>query len=99
MILFSDHGTPNGYHREHGYSGHAFKFVKENGEFSYVQIHLRADGGFKTLSNDQAGHLCGANPDHGTQELFESIERGEAPSWTVYVVRARSPCFQFPLGH
>jgi catalase len=33
----------------HGYSGHTFKFVREDGEWVYVQIHLRADGGFKVI--------------------------------------------------
>lgn len=47
MILFSDRGTPDGYHNEHGYSGHTFKLVKEDGSFVYTQIHIRADGGFK----------------------------------------------------
>ena len=58
MILFSDRGTPNGYHREHGYSGHTFKWVNANGEFVYVQVHVRADGGFKTLTDGEA--LMGA---------------------------------------
>jgi catalase len=31
----------------HGYSGHTFKFVRDDGEWVYVQIHVRADGGFK----------------------------------------------------
>jgi catalase len=47
MILFSDRGTPDGYHHEHGYSGHTYKFVKADGSFVYTQIHIRADGGFK----------------------------------------------------
>ena len=85
MILFSDRGTPNGYHRQHGYSGHTFKFVNSDGQFHYVQVHVRADGGFKTLNDQQATELAGTNPDHGTQEMFEAIERGEFPSWTVYV--------------
>ncbi|THG96135.1 hypothetical protein EW145_g7834 [Phellinidium pouzarii] len=85
MILFSDRGTPNGYHRQHGYSGHTFKWVNESGDFKYVQVHLRADGGFKTLTGPEAGELAGVNPDHGTQELFEDIEKGNFPSWTVYV--------------
>ena len=33
MILFSDRGTPDAYHRMHGYSGHTFKWVNEKGEF------------------------------------------------------------------
>jgi hypothetical protein len=47
MILFSDRGTPNGYHQMHGYSGHTYKWVKDDGTFVYVQTHVRADGGFK----------------------------------------------------
>lgn len=49
MILFSDRGTPDGYHNMHGYSGHTYKFVREDGEWVYVQIHIRADGGFKVI--------------------------------------------------
>ena len=48
MILFSDRGTPDGYHM-HGYSGHTFKFVNAQGEFHYVQVHLKREGGAKSL--------------------------------------------------
>jgi len=85
MILFSDRGIPDGYHNQHGYSGHTLKFVKEDGTFVYVQIHLRADGGFKTISTAAATELAGANPDYGIQSLFEAIESKNYPSWTVYV--------------
>ena len=87
MTLFSDRGTPDGYHNMHGYSGHTFKFVNEEGKFHYVQIHVRKDGGVKTLTDEQAGKLAGENPDYGIQTLFEDIEKGNFPSWTVYVVR------------
>lgn len=50
MILFSDRGTPNGYHQMHGYSGHTYKLVKDDGSFVYTQIHVRANGGFKVCS-------------------------------------------------
>ncbi|KAF8493591.1 catalase [Gautieria morchelliformis] len=85
MILFSDRGTPDGYFHEHGYSGHTFKLCKEDGTYVYTQIHVRADGGFKTLSTETAGKLAGDNPDYGIQTLFESIEKGQYPSWTVYI--------------
>ncbi|KIJ53411.1 hypothetical protein M422DRAFT_155306 [Sphaerobolus stellatus SS14] len=85
MILFSDRGVPDGFHRQHGYSGHTLKFVKEDGSFVYTQIHLRADGGFHYLTQEKATTLAGENPDYGIQDLFESIESGNYPSWTVYV--------------
>ncbi|KZS88086.1 catalase [Sistotremastrum niveocremeum HHB9708] len=85
MILFSDRGTPDGYRHQHAYSGHTFKFVKKNGEFVYVQIHAKVRGGFKYLTQEKATELAGTNPDYGIQELFETIEKGEEPTWDVYI--------------
>ncbi len=85
MILFSDRGTPYSYRHMHGYSGHTHKWHKKDGSFNYVQVHIKTDQGIKTLSNEEAGKLAGENPDWNTQDLFEAIERGEHPSWTVYV--------------
>jgi len=85
MILFSDRGTPDGYRFQHGYSGHTFKWVNANGDFVYVQVHLRVDAGVKTLDAKKAGELASENPDYGIQDLFEAIEKGEHPTWTVYI--------------
>lgn len=87
MILFSDRGTPQGYHHMHGYSGHTFKFVNADGNFHYVQIHLKKVGGAKTFTNEEAGQLAGDNPDVGIQTLFEDIEQGNFPQWDIFVVR------------
>ena len=85
MHLFSDRGTPYSYRHMHGYSGHTYKFTKRDGTFHYVQIHVRTDQGSKTFTHDEAGHMASQNPDWHTQDLFNAIERGEYPSWTVYV--------------
>ena len=84
---FSDRGTPDEYHHMHGYSGHTFKLVNEDGNFVYTQWHYRTD-----KTNAKAGELTGTNPDFDTQTLFEYIEKGEFPSWTVYVVRSFPYC-------
>ncbi|KAJ6554076.1 heat-induced catalase [Mycena sp. CBHHK59/15] len=85
MILFSDRGTPDGYHNQHGYSGHTFKWFKKDGSFVYVQVHCRAQGGFKTLDNATAGTLAGENPDYGTESLFNTIVDGHFPTWDVFI--------------
>jgi len=85
LILFGDRGIPDGYRFQHGYSGHTFKFINEQGEMHYVQIHMRSDQGVKTLPEEQAGKLAGENPDYSTQDLFEAIEKKDYPSWTCYV--------------
>jgi len=47
MILFSDGGTPDGYHNMDGYSGHTYKWLKKDGTFVYTQLHLQKNGGCK----------------------------------------------------
>jgi catalase len=42
------------------------------------------DQGNKTLTNDEAAHLASVNPDWHTQDLFNAIDRGEYPTWTLY---------------
>jgi len=37
------------------------------------------------LARDEATLMKGEDPDHATRDLFQAIERGEYPSWTVYV--------------
>ena len=87
MTLFSDRGTPDGFHHMHGYSGHTFKFVNAEGKFVYIQLHFKVRGGFKTLTDAQATKLAGENPDYGIQSLYEDISNGNYPVWTMYVVR------------
>ncbi|BGP15172.1 hypothetical protein JCM10213v2_003129 [Rhodosporidiobolus nylandii] len=85
MILFSDRGTPKGYRFMHGYSGHTHKLVKEDGSFVHAQFHCVSDQGIKTFTNEEAVKMAGENPDYSNQDLFQAIERGEYPSWTLNV--------------
>lgn len=91
MILFSDRGTPVGYHHMHGYSGHTFKFINKEGKYHYIQLHFRIRGGFQTLDRQTAGKLDGENPDYGIQTLHEDIENGNYPVWDLFVVCALPP--------
>lgn len=85
MILFSDRGTPADYRHMNGYSGHTYKWSNKNGEWFYVQVHMICDQGIKTLNVEEAGALGGENPDHAQEDLFNSIAKGEYPSWTCYI--------------
>lgn len=68
-----------------GYSSHTLKLVDENGKFKYVKWHFKTDQGIKNLSAQKAGEIAGSDPDYATRDLFAAIERGEYPSWSVYV--------------
>ncbi|CAK9784457.1 catalase-domain-containing protein [Cutaneotrichosporon oleaginosum] len=82
MILMSDRGIPDGFRHMHGYYGHTLKLVNKDGQWVYAQLHLISNQGIKTLTNEEAGKL---SPDHGQKDLYEAIERGEHPSWTLKV--------------
>jgi len=82
-VLFSDRGTPATYRNMNGYSSHAYVWSNAAGEQFYVQYHFKTDQGIKNLTAAQADAMKASDPDHATRDLFEAIERGEYPSWTL----------------
>ena len=82
-ILFSDRGTPATYRNMNGYSSHTFKWYNDKGDYFWVQYHFKTDQGIKNLTREEATRISGENPDHATQDLYEAIERGDYPSWTL----------------
>lgn len=84
MFLFSDRGTPDGYRHIDGFGSHTFKFVNKKDEAVYCKFHMKTDQGIKNLTGRQALELS-VDPDYATRDLFNAIERGEYPSWTMYV--------------
>jgi len=84
-ILFSDRGTPATYRNMNGYSSHTFKWFNAKGEYFWVQYHFKTDQGIKNLTRQEAERMRGQDPDHATRDLYQVIERGDHPSWTVEV--------------
>ncbi len=82
-ILFSDRGTPASYRHMNGYSSHTFKWYNEKGEYFWVQYHFKTDQGIKNLTREEATRISGEDSNHATRDLYEAIERGEHPSWTL----------------
>ncbi len=82
-ILFSDRGTPATYRNMNGYSSHTYKWYNKKGEYFWVQYHFKTDQGIKNLTREEAGNLSGADPNHATRDLYNAIEKGNYPSWTL----------------
>jgi catalase len=82
-ILFSDRGTPATFRNMNGYSSHTFKWYNEKGESFWVQYHFKTDQGIKNLTREEAERMSGEDPDHATRDLYNAIERGDYPSWTL----------------
>ncbi|MCP4262598.1 MAG: catalase, partial [Planctomycetes bacterium] len=82
-ILFSDRGTPASYRYMNGYSSHTFKWYNDKDEYYWVQYHFKTDQGIKNFAREEATRMSGEDPDHATRDLYDAIERGDFPSWTL----------------
>ncbi|MFH1865973.1 MAG: catalase [Candidatus Eisenbacteria bacterium] len=84
-VLFSDRGTPRTLRNMNGYGGHAFMWYNARGEYCWVKIHFKTDQGIANLTQSESVKLAGEDPDHATRDLYDSIAKGDFPSWTVSV--------------
>jgi catalase len=84
-ILMSDRGIPATFRHMHGFGSHTFKWVNAEGDGVWVKYHFKTEQGVKNLSNEVAAKLAGENPDYHTEDLFNAIEKGDFPSWKLYV--------------
>lgn len=84
MQLFGPRGVPASLRNVNAFGNHTFKFGKpEDGTFKYVKIHFKPDAGIKNLTDDEAVRLAGSEPDYHVKDLYNAIERGDFPSWTM----------------
>ncbi|MCX2890326.1 MULTISPECIES: catalase [Pseudomonas] len=84
-ILFSDRGIPDGYRHMHGFGSHTYSLINAKGERTWVKWHFKTQQGIKNLAPADAARLAGTDPDYAQRDLFEAIERGEFPRWTVCI--------------
>ncbi|CDW91299.1 catalase [Stylonychia lemnae] len=84
-IMYTDRGTPVGYRHMHGYSANTFKWVNEQGQSFFVKYTLKTDQGIKNFSNQEALTTAGIQPYFSSLDLHESIQKGDFPSWKMFV--------------
>jgi catalase len=84
-ILFSDRGTPDGYRHMHGFGSHTFSTLNAQGERFWVKWHFKTKQGIKNLPVADAVRLAGEDPDYAQRDLFNAIEHGDFPRWSVRV--------------
>jgi len=84
-ILFSDRGTPRTFRNMNGYGSHTFSFINADNERFWVKFHFKTQQGIQCIPPKEASRIAGESPDYHTLQLFDAIERGEFPKWTLYV--------------
>jgi len=85
MFLYSDRGTPTTAAHMNGYGSHTFSFWNAAGERTWVKFHFKTQQGIKNFTDAEAARMTGDNPDYSSQQLIESIKKGDFPKWTLFV--------------
>jgi catalase len=83
--LYSDLGTPASYRTMDGNGVHAFVWVNDKGERTYVRYHWKSRQGVKNLSASEAEATGGRDFQFMTTDLYDAIRRHEFPQWDLYV--------------
>jgi catalase len=83
--LMGDRGLPATLRHMNGYGSHTFKWVNADGDAVWVKYHFKTEQEVKNMTAEVAAKIAGENPDYHTEDLFNAIENGDFPAWTLYV--------------
>ena len=82
--LMGDRGLPRSWREMNGYSSHTYLWINEQGQRFWVKYHFKTDQGIAFFTDAEAAERVWSDYDYHTRDLFEAIERGDHPSWTMY---------------
>lgn len=83
-INMSDRGVPASFRHMHGFGSHTYSLINSDGRRVWVKFHFITQQGIKNITEEKAEVLRGKDPDSSIRDLFEAIERGDFPRWTLY---------------
>ncbi|MEH6475531.1 MAG: catalase [Sneathiella sp.] len=84
-IVMSDRGLPATYRHMHGFGSHTFSFINAQNERYWVKFHFKSQQGIQNLTDQQAEVLIGKDRESHHRDLYESVENGDNPKWTLQV--------------
>ncbi len=85
MILMSDRGIPQNMRQQHGFGSHTFSFINAKNERFWVKFHMRSMQDIANFTNEEAERIVGKDREYSQRDLYEHIENGVFPCWTMCV--------------
>ncbi len=83
--LFSDYGIPANFRQMEGNGVHAYKWVNDQNEVTYVKYKWVPRQEVKNLTQEQANEIQSQHIEHATLDLYNAIEQNNYPMWDLYV--------------
>jgi len=84
-IVMSDRGIPKSFRHMHGFGSHTFSMINAANERVWVKFHFRTQQGIQNLSDAEAEALVGKDRESHGRDLFDAIEAGDFPRWTLFI--------------
>jgi catalase len=83
--VMGDRGLPASYRHMHGFGSHTFSFIDAQRRRHWVKFTLKTQQGIRNLTDAEAAAIVAQDRESSQRDLFQAIERGEFPRWTLYV--------------
>ena len=83
--VMGDRGIPTDYRHMHGFGSHTYSMINADNERVYVKFHFKTQQGIKNLTDEEAAEVIAKDRESSQRDLYEAIERGEFPKWTMYI--------------
>ncbi|MEG2451210.1 MAG: catalase, partial [Clostridia bacterium] len=78
-------GIPASYRNMHVFGEHTFSFYNAENKRVWVKFHFKTQQGIKNLTDAEAAAVIANDRESHQRDLFEAIQRGDFPKWTMYV--------------
>ena len=83
--VMGDRGIPDGYRHMHLFGSHTYSFISADQKRYWVKFHFKTQQGIKNLTDEQAAAIVAGDRESSQRDLFDAIERGDFPRWTLFV--------------
>ncbi|SHH69781.1 catalase [Bradyrhizobium erythrophlei] len=84
-IIMSDRGIPRSFRHMHGFGSHTYSFLNAKNERFWVKFTFKTQQGIENLTDAQAQSTIGRDRESNQRDLYESIESGAFPRWTLFI--------------
>lgn len=84
-IVMSERGIPATFRHMHGFGSHTYSMINAENERHWVKFTFKTQQGIRNLTDADAASLIGGDRESHHRDLYESIERGDYPRWTMFI--------------
>lgn len=84
-VVMSDRGIPATFRHMHFFGSHTYSLYNAENVRTWCKFHFKTEQGIKNLTNEEAEKINGMDREYHGKDLFEAIERGDFPRWTMCI--------------